>query len=421
MDQGLMARIWIINHYASTPDTGFGGRHPYLAEALAGRGHNVALVAARQHHLLIDTARAAAKPKIEETAGYRFVRLDVPRYAHAHDRRRILAWFDFAWDLRLLPRLLGEAPDVVLCSSPSLVSYLGAERLARRTGARLVFEVRDIWPLTLVELGGASPRHPFIRFLQWIEDRAYRNADRVISNLPRAVDHMVTRGFDPAKFAWIPNGFSQAEVSEALPLDPGFAAELPRDVFLVGYVGTLGLSNGLEPLLDAAALLRDRKDIAFLLVGGGREKAALVAHAAREGLGNVHFRDAVPKRQVPSLLARCDVCYAGLRRRGLYRYGIALNKLFDYLAAGRPVLLAADAGGYRPVEEAGAGCEVPPEDPTALAEAILAMRASPPETLAEMGARGRALAYARHEYGTIAARLEDVLLSGLRWRSRGQR
>lgn len=404
-----MARIWIINHYASTPDTGFGGRHPYLARELARRGHEVVLVAARRHHLLTDARLAENKPEVEQIDGYRFVRLNVPSYAHAHDRRRVLAWFVFSWRLRRLPRLLGARPDVVLCSSPSLVSYLGAERLARRTGARLIFEVRDIWPLTLIELGGVSSRHPFIRLLQGIEDHAYRTADRVISNLPLAVDHMSTRGMDPAKFAWIPNGFSHEETSGGASLDPQWAADIPQG-FVVGYVGTLGLANGLDTLIDAAGCLRSREGITFLLVGAGREEAALREKVAREGLANVVFCSPVPKAQVPAVLARCSVCYAGVRRRGLYRYGIALNKLFDYFAAGRPIILSAEAGGYCPVAEAGAGYEVPPEDPQALATAILRMQNLTAQARERLGAAGQAYAYTRHEYGRIAADLEAVLL-----------
>lgn len=405
-----MARVWIINQYASTPDTGYGGRHHYLARELARRGHDVAVVAARHHHLLY--GETDTRPEVEPLDGYRFVRLTVPRYGGAHDRRRVLAWFAFSRALRRLPRLIPEVPDAILYSSPAPVGFLGAERLARRFGARLVFDVRDIWPLTLIELGGFSPRHPFIRFLQWVEDRAYRRADRVTSNLPGAVEHMQARGMDPGKFTWVPNGFSAEEARQADIPDPEVAALFPPGTFVVGYAGTFGLANGMEVLLAAAGRLRAHDDIRFVLVGGGREQSRMEARIAREGLGNVTLFGTVAKPRIPAVLRCFDVCFAGVRQSPLYRYGIALNKLFDYLAAGRPVILAADAGSYHPVRDACAGIEVPPDDPEALAGAILHLKALSPEARHDMGEAGQRHADAHHDYARIAGVLERVLLSG---------
>ena len=208
-----MSRIWIINQYSSTPDTGLGGRHHYLARELSKRGHEVTLVAAQWHHLLAEGAEKA--PEIEIREGFKFVRVPVPRYAHAHDKRRILNWLIFGSRLRHLPKRLGADPDTILYSSPSLLGFLGALRLARRLRVRMVFEVRDIWPLTLQEVGGQSPRSPLIAWMQRIEDRAYAESDAVISNLPNSVDHMVSRGMDASKFTWIPNGFHWQKLKRA--------------------------------------------------------------------------------------------------------------------------------------------------------------------------------------------------------------
>src|SRR5690606_26096320 len=168
--------------------------------------------------------------------------------------------------------LIPERPSAVLCSSPSLISFLGAKRLARRFQARLVFEVRDIWPLTLTEIGGYSRKHPFIRFLQWVEDMAYRDSDRVVSNLKFAVEHMVNRGMRRPKFKWIPNGISVDEVRVSTTLNDNVAAIIPKGKFIVGYTGTLGFSNALDTLIEAANILRDYSDIAFVIVGDGKER-----------------------------------------------------------------------------------------------------------------------------------------------------
>jgi len=403
-----MSRICIIYPESSTPQTGMGGRHHYLARELVRLGHDVTVVAARWHHLLRDGVDTDALPAEEIVEGYRFVRIDVPKYAHAHDRRRVLAWLVFAAKLPALRRRLGAAPDVVLYSSPHPVGYPGAERLARACGARLVFEVRDIWPLTLIEIGGYSPRHPFIRLLQWIEDRAYARADRVVSNLEGAVEHMVSRGMERGKFTWVSNGIAVDEVERPEPLSPEVAAQIPEGGLRIVYTGTLGAANALGTLIEAAALLRDLPDVHILLVGQGRARADLEARRDALGLTNVRFIGPVPKPQVQSVLAACDVCYIGWLASPLYRWGIAANKVPDYLFSGRPIIHGF-SGGNDPVEKFDAGLTVPAEDPEALADAIRRLHDMPEIERRRMGENGRRAALAHYDYARLARRLEQVL------------
>lgn len=405
-----MSRICIIYAESSTPQTGMGGRHHYLAKELVRLGHDVTVVAAQWHHLLRDGVDTDALPAEEIVEGYRFIRIDVPKYAHAHDKRRVLAWFAFAWKLPGLRRRLGAAPDVVLYSSPQLIGFLGAERLARIYGARLVFEVRDIWPLTLIEIGGYSPRHPFIRLLQWIEDRAYARADRVVSNLEGAVEHMVSRGMERGKFTWVSNGIAIDEVADPAPLPPEVVAQIPAGGLRVVYTGTLGAANALDTLIEAAALLRDLPDVHILLVGQGRARADLEAQRDALGLTNVRFIGPVPKPQVQSVLAACDVCYIGLTADPVFRFGVSPNKLFDYLLAGKPVLYCIDSSDFRPVEHHNAGLQLSPEDPQALADAIRRMHAMPEEERRRMGENGRRAAIEHYDYAKLAQRLERVLV-----------
>ncbi|MXP40275.1 glycosyltransferase [Altererythrobacter soli] len=385
-----------------------GGRHWHLARELAERGHQVHMIAARWHHLLRDQEASANAPAIERLDGVNFVRIPTPRYAHAHDRLRFLNWVLFAWRIANLPRQLSDRPDAIFYSSPSLIGTLGAERLARRLGTRLTLEVRDIWPLTLVELGGISPAHPLIRLMQSIEDRAYKRADAVVSNLPGAGAHMVARGMDPTKFHWIPNGFSLGGAANPVSLPAEVQGQLPKGKFVVGYAGTLGLANALDNLLAAAERLRERDDIAFVLVGDGREKARLQAEVRTRGLHNVTFLDPVPAGMVQSLLAEFGACFIGWNETPLYRFGIAANKIFDYLYSGRPIIHSY-SGAYDPVAEYDAGLTVEAERPDALAEAILELRMMPPEKRQQLGSNGRRAVMERHEYGMLAGRLEEVL------------
>lgn len=401
-------KIWIINQYATLPATGIGTRHRHLARELAARGHEVTVIAARWSHLTRDVAAADAAPQIDHFEGFRFVSLDLLRYRHAHDKRRVLNWFYFAFKLLGLRRLLGEKPDVVLYSSPALVGFLAAERLARRNKARLVFEVRDIWPMTLTQIGGFSDRHPVIRLFQWIEDRAYRKADLVISNLRGAVDHMVTRGLPENRFAWIANGISLAEIHDDGDAPGSVTARIPDGKFVIGYTGTLGNANSIETLIDAANRLRDEPDIVFALLGAGKDRESLEDRVKREGLDNVIFLGSVPKAQVQSVIARFDACWIGFKASPLYAYGVAANKLFDYLYAARPILHSF-SGKHDPVAEYDAGLTVPAEDPQALADAILQLKTLPAARLQEMGKNGRAAVIAHHDYAKLAQRLERCI------------
>lgn len=403
-----MKTVWLINQYASTPDTGMGGRHLYLARELAKRGHRVYLIAARWHHLLRDTDVSISSSVVEEIDGFNFVRISTPRYRHAHDKRRAFNWLLFGWRLSRLHRVIPHRPDAILYSSPAPFGFLGVERLAQRFGARLVFEVRDIWPLTLVELGGHSPRHPMIRLMQWVEDRAYRKSDRVVSNLPGAVEHMVARGMARKKFSWVPNGISIEEVEQAEPLSEAVLAQFPKGKFVIGYTGTIGEANALGVLIDAADHLRRFVDIAFVVVGEGKEKSALQEIVRARGLGNVHFIDAISKMSMQSILIKFDALFISWNNIPLYRHGVAANKLFDYLYARRPIIHCY-SGSHDPVKEYNAGISVEAEHAPALAEAILILRDMPEEERRRMGENGRRAALEHHEYGMLAKRLEDVL------------
>ena len=151
-----------------------GGRHFHLARELAKQGHKVYLVAASYTHILRQPPKVKVPCQIQLIEGIHFVWLKMPYYGNAHSKKRIINWFLFGWKLRGLINTIADKPDTILYSSPSLIGFLGCRHIKNVCkNTRLVFEVRDIWPLTLIQVGGYSPNNMFIRFLQWIEDKAY--------------------------------------------------------------------------------------------------------------------------------------------------------------------------------------------------------------------------------------------------------
>jgi glycosyltransferase involved in cell wall biosynthesis len=401
--------ILLINHYAGSVRHGMEYRPYYLAREWVRLGHRVTIVASSESHVRTQAPLLDGAPQLAETiAGIDYLWLATPPY-RGNGLARVRNMAAFVLRLRKAGAELAARlrPDVVIASSTYPLDIWPAHRIARLAGARLLFEVHDLWPLSPMELGGHSRWHPFIMLLQAAENFACRRADAVVSILPQVRDHLEAHGMAPSKLHLVPNGVDPDEWNLDAPALPEPLNTTLRELhqegkFVVGYAGTHGISNALETLLDAAARLRDRP-VAFVLVGGGPDKAALIRQAVELGLANVHFFDPVPKAQVPALLQGVDLAYIGWRRQPLYRFGISPNKLIDYMMAARPILHAVEAGND-PVADAGCGLTVAPEDPQAVAEGILKLLALGPEARTVLGQRGRRYALAHHTYPVLGRR-----------------
>lgn len=401
-------KILYINHYAGSPRHGMEFRPYYLAREWVRAGHEVNIVAADTSHLRQSNPELAEKYRDEDIDGIRYTWCKTPAY-QGNGLKRVINIFSFLGKLMGLSRRYLQAwrPDVVIASSTYPLDTVPAAFIAGKTGARLVYEVHDLWPLTPVEVGGMSPKHPFIRLLQWAEDFGYKKADTVISMLPCAKDYMMAHGMAAEKYHVIPNGVDVDEwqgASQPLPAaHVQRLAELKAEKrFLVGYAGGHGLANALDFLLQAAAQLQEQP-VTFVLVGDGPDKAALQAQARQLGLQHVEFLDSIPKRAVPAFLAQMDALFIGWRKLPIYRFGINPNKLFDYLMAGKPVIHSVEAGNDM-VKDAGAGLSVAAEDPAAIAAAVRELMALTPNARGRMGAAGKQYVLANHDYRILARR-----------------
>ena len=407
--------LLLINHYAGSPQLGMEYRPYYLAREWVRAGHRVQIVAASYSHVRSRQPAVGAEPLDETIAGIGYRWLPTPPYA-GNGVGRVRNIWAFLRQVWREARELAERvkPDAVIASSTYPMDIWVARRIARLANAKLVYEVHDLWPASPIELSGMSPRHPFIVMCQKAENDAYRDADVVVSMLPKVAQHMSAHGLDLRKLHIVPNGIALDEWGgEGAALRAYIAAHLAGERAagrtIVGYAGSHGLPNALDVLLDAAALLRDAP-ISFVLVGDGHEKARLARRVADEGLERVVLFAPIPKAQVPALLAAFDIAYIGWQRVPIYRFGIAPNKLMDYMMAGRAVLHSVEAGND-PVAEAGCGLTVEPESPAAVAEGLRRLAAFSPQERAAMGERGRAYVVAQHSYAVLAQRFIDALSS----------
>ena len=401
--------ILLINHYAGSVHHGMEYRPYYLAREWVRLGHRVRIVAASHAHVRARAPSMAGRSRRDETIdGIDYTWFATPPY-HGNGLARVRNMAAFVARLwREAPALVREvAPQVVIASSTYPLDIWPAHRIARLARARLLHEVHDLWPLSPMELGGFSRHHPFIRLLQAAEDYACRHADTVVSILPKVREHLEARGMAPHKLHVIPNGTDPSEwlaAPPALPeeLDALLAGLRAQGRTVVGYAGSHGLANALDTLLDAAALLKD-KPLSFVLVGDGPEKARLERRARELGLAHLYFAPPIPKAQIPALMALIDIAYLGWQRQPLYRFGIAPNKLIDYMMGGCPVLHAVEAGND-PVLEAGCGLTVAPENPRAVADGLASLLALSRSERRVLGERGRAHALANLTYPVLGQR-----------------
>jgi len=400
--------IWIINHYASTPSTGMGGRSYFMAKGLAEVGVDTTLVCANYNHKLHNPIEVREAYKADDTEGFRVIRVKVKKYESSFNKVRILNWFLFVFRVALNYKKWDRKPTVVICSSPSLVAYLAAWFVARRCKAKLIFDVRDIWPLTLRVLGGYSNKNPLILVLSIIERFGYASTDAVMSNLKNFSSYLEEQGFHEKPFFWIPNSvdFKGLTVNENIP---EALTALGSEKFIVGYAGSIGANDALEYLLDAAGVLQiELPDVCFVIVGKGQYLVKFKQRVEAQKLSNVIFTGPVQKSQVHGVLSRFDVCYLGWLDDDIYRFGISPNKIPDYFYAGKPVLHSY-SGASDPVEQAGAGVTVDAENAQAIVDGVKMLYAMNPEEMRRFGENGRQFAIDNYEYKSLAKRLLDYL------------
>jgi glycosyltransferase involved in cell wall biosynthesis len=410
-----LARIWYIHPFAGGPGLGRFFRAWSLGRAWREMGVDAQVVCPSFHHIF-DRLELRTGDETIQGVPFRFIPTSMYR-SNGLDRLWNMA--RFCVNVLRDPRLQvpeDEAPDLVIASSPHPFAFLPAARIARRYHARLVFEVRDLWPLSVVELAGVRKGHPFVKLAAWVEQYAYRHADHVVSLLPFARDHMVERGLASDKFLYIPNGIDEDDAQGPTGDPPGtLLIDRAREwreagKFVVAYTGAMGPPNALWALIEAAHILQSRGNFApqIVLVGRGESRRELESLATGFELRNVEFFDAVPKQELAWLLRLSDVGFISLKRQPLFRFGVSPNKLFDYMLARLPVIYAIESAND-PVGDAKCGLRVFAERPHAIADAIEKLMVLPGEKRAQMGESGRAYALREHGYRALARRYVELI------------
>lgn len=399
----------ILSQNAGSRHHGMVIRNYNWAKTLVEMGHEVTVVASSFSHSRLAQPGTKGWVTEENIDGIRYLWLWGPRYSAQRAIGRVLSMFVFVLQLFFPDKRLKEKYDVVVLSSPPPFAIYPAYWLAKRQKFRLVYDVRDLWPLTLKELGGYSARHPFIWLMQKAEDFACRKADLVTAVPQNGEDYLKGRGLKADRFMPLGNGLLDAQGENkpvSLPTDLSEALSVikRRAGLVVGYTGALGLANSMDTLLYAAARTDD--SIHILIIGGGPELEPLKRLCHDLAIEDrVHFVGPVNPAQMGACLEFIDVAYAGLLNRRFYKFGASLTKLNDYMAAAKPIIYAAE-DLHNAVEQSGCGICCPAEDPVAAAEALTRMAALPASDRRDLGTKGKLWL---HENNMLSAQMAALL------------
>ncbi|MGY2373453.1 glycosyltransferase family 4 protein [Pseudomonas sp. SDO524_S393] len=399
--------IWYVTKYFSPKTaTSPGGRGWFLVDEMKRAGHPVVVITSDSNNL-VDVPVLHKRVTVVDADGVKIVWLRTMKYSVAKSLRRIVSWFHFEWNLFRLNKANLERPDVIIVSSLSLLTIINGLLLRSRYKCRLVFEVRDIWPLTIVEEGGFSNRNIFVQGLAWLERIAYRKSDAIVGTMPNLREHVrAETGLDRPVFC-VPMGVAEDHLIEAPALAPEYVERyLSSEKFKVVHAGTIGITNALDVFFEAAQTMCDDVDVEFVIVGDGALKESyqnLYGH-----LPNLVFAEKVSRNQVQSVLVKGSVLYFSVHDSKVWDYGQSLNKVIDYMLAAKPII--ASYNGYPSmIDESGCGVFVPAADVDALVAAVRDMKSKSVEERSAMGERGRQWLLENRRYSKLAQDYLSIL------------
>jgi glycosyltransferase involved in cell wall biosynthesis len=397
--------IWILNHYAIPLSGSSGTRHAALGKYLAERGHEVTIFASptsREHisSMVHFKDTDLFTDQFHDGTRFRFVRTT----EYTNNITRMLNMTSFRKNvLKSMSDL--QKPDVVIGSCVHLHAADAARIIAKQYDVPFIFEIRDIWPESLVDVGAINRYHPVYVLLRRIEKRLYRSADHIITLLPGSAPYLEKHGISEDRILYLPNGIESGLYPDIKPVPS-------RTEFIAQFFGAHGPANGLDTLVRAAEILQNKMNepnIKIQLIGDGTSKPSLLKMKQNLRLNNIEFHDRMKKRELFISSQNADAFIFHLKDMPvLQRYGISSNKLFDYLMCGRPVVFACNSYN-NPVKESDAGISIPPNDPDAMAEGLVQLRNLNIRERQRMAERGRQWVMEHHDLLKLSLKLEEVL------------
>jgi glycosyltransferase involved in cell wall biosynthesis len=325
--------IWYVSKYGKIPSSGIPTRQFFLSKVFARLGANTTLISSRSDGLPHDSF--SGLKKIEYHSNVRCAILNGPVINSGFNAKRIYSWLLFEMNFWIFGNLTksDEYPDVIIASSMSLLTFFTAAILKRRFKCRLILEIRDIWPDSLVEMSGIRNNSLVIKTLRFVELFGYKRADAFVSTLPHFDNYLKTKICRPFKFKFIPQGFDNDYIN--IEKSDQFSQIFTKDKFTVCYSGTIGKFNNIGLVIDTAKRLQ-KSNIQFVIIGRGPLKKDMEAKSS--DLKNIVFLDFIPKKFLLSVISMADLMIFPSKYFPIFQYGVSPNKWVDYMLAGRPII-----------------------------------------------------------------------------------
>lgn len=413
----MKKHIWIMNHYAGEMLFNCGGRHYSFSKYLKQAGYSPVIFCANSKH-------GKAEPYLDTEDLWHVCvaeEIDVPfvfvkaRTYIGNGRQRILNMTDFYRNVQRAAKEYAKGhgrPDIIYASSVHPLTLVAGLRLAKYFGVRCVCEIRDLWPETIVAYSSKFTKdHLLIKLLYQGEKWIYKKADSLVFTMDGAYDYILERGWNVdiprSKVTCINNGVDLGEFHrnrEAFFLEDSNLDDEAH--FKVIYTGSIRRINHIGLLLDAAKQIADPR-IRILIWGDGDELDVLRRRLETEHIENVVLKGRVGKQYVPSIVCQADLNLVHWEMSPILRFGVSYNKLFEYLAAGRPVFSTVRPG-YSIVEKYRCGADTEGFTPESIAAGIQWLAALPPEDRAQMG-RNAQEAAGEYDFRTLTERLTEIL------------
>ena len=400
--------IWFISAY-DTPEGQSSRTYDYSTE-LTALGHKVTFFTSSYSHFTHEERLKPSEKWREEWFGkVRVIWLKTIPYK-GNGLRRGANMLSNAWRAYWTGRSFKEKPDIIFGPSVPLFTGLSAYFFSRSKKCPFCFEVRDIWPQALIDLGVLSENNPVTWLFRQIEIFLYRHADQIIAVLPFAYKHICQYGIPSERVAWIPNGVNLKRFADCKPYSGG-----TTDKLVVMYVGGASTTHGIDTIIETAKYLQEEKNaiVHFIFIGADKQKKYYIDTANTYQIKNIEFRGSIPKSKVAQAQEEADVLVASVKDTPVYQFGINSNKVFDYLASGRPIIFAAKTPND-PVADANAGISIPPDDPEAMVTAIKTILSMSSKKRGIMGENGRKYAETHFDVSLLAKKLEKILLKVIR-------
>ena len=398
-------KILVINSYAGSPRMGMVFRHYYLAQEWIKKSHDVLLIAGSYSHLRRQNPKVQKNMEVTEEEGVHYLWMSNKPY-EGNGVGRAKNMFSFTLNLYKNAGKIVKIfkPDIVLASCTNPLDTYAAQKISRIAHAPLIHEVRDLWPITLMELYGVKASNPLAVAMQIGENSMCKHSDYLTSVLPESEKHFLEHGLKKGRFRFIPNGIVESEWENTPKLPDGYRKvfdDLHKEgKFILCFFGSHTRSYSLSELIEAVAAMPDDR-VAVVFVGKGNYKEQLKEQAARTGKDCFVFLDPVEKQYIPDLLEHADALYVGGIRNSIFRFGIAMNKLFDSMMSGKPILYAVEAPNNY-IEEYSCGISVEAENVEALKTGLTRMMQMSTAELEAMGANGKTAVLKNFTYSVIA-------------------